>query len=277
VDRFRIQFVGKVRSIMRSCLGTGSRRLRLAAVSATFVTSAGCSTPPPEVAWTAKPRVEWSDITTQPVADLNNSFQVLTSRPTVGLFPANMSVTRVSLESAEDEKPSTEPRLYADPRNEFLQWNTAFDDQMAVSEVFPIDQRDLGGGEADPIQILAAFRALRARIGLIYAVNELSETESEMFGALFDNAEAEPIAAIHAQAVSLESPEEAEKRDKPADLWKTDSRALVRAKFAKLVHACIRELIRKDQPAVIETPTGWVPAGPVRPVEWPPRHLRSKR
>jgi len=221
--------------------------------------------------------VEWSDITTRPVSGLNNSFQVLTTQSTVGLFPANMSVTRVSLEPDEEQEPTSEPRLYADPRNEFLQWNTAFDDQMAVSEVFPIDQRDLGGGEADPVQILAAFRALHARIGLIYAVNELGETESEMFGALFDNAEAEPIAAIHAQAVSVEPSEENEKKDATADLWKTDSRALVRAKFAKLVHACIRKLIRKDQPAVIETPTGWIPAGPVRPVEWPPRHLRSKR
>jgi len=262
---------------MQRCFGNHFKRLLLIAGVATIASSAGCNAPPREVAWTPKPRVEWSDITTRPVAGLNNSYQVLTTQPTLGLFPANMSVTRVSLEAEEEQGPSPEPRLYADPRNEFLQWNTAFDDQMAVSEVFPIDQRDLGGGEADPAQILAAFRALHARVGLIYAVNELSETESEMFGALFDNAAAEPIAAIHAQAISHEPPEENEKKDQPADLWKTDSRALVRAKFAKLVHTCMRELIRKDQPAVIEAPTGWIPAGPVRPVEWPPRHLRPIR
>lgn len=195
----------------------------------------------------------------------------------MGLFPANMSVTRVSLESDEEQEFSTQPRLYADPRNEFLQWNTAFDDQMAVSEVFPIDQRDLGGGEADPNQILAAFRALHARIGLVYAVNELSETESEMFGILYDNDAAEPIAAIHAQAVSVEPPKDENEKGEPTDLWETDSRALVRAKFARQVHACVRELIQKDQPAVVETPTGWTPAGPIRPVEWPPRHPRRPR
>lgn len=262
---------------MQSGLSNQSKRFLLIVGGVAIASSAGCYSPPREVAWTPRPRVEWSAVTTRPVAGLNNSFRVLTTQPTLGLFPANMSVTRVSLETEEEQGPSLEPRLYADPRNEFLQWNTAFDDQMAVSEVFPIDQRDLGGGEADPAQILAAFRALHARIGLIYAVNELSETESEMFGALFDNAAAEPIAAIHAQAVSVKPPEGDENKGGPADLWETDSRALVRAKFAKLVHACLRELIHEDQPAVIETPTGWTPAGPVRPVEWPPRHLSPIR
>ena len=243
-----------------------------AAVTA-LVSSAGCHAPKHEAPWTPKSRVEWSDITTRPVAGLNNEYRILTTQPTMGLFPANMAVTRVSLETEEERGTTPRPKLYADPRNEFLQWNTTFDDQMAVSEVFPIDQRDLGGGEADPIQILAAFRALHARIGMIYAVNELSETESEMFGALFDNASTEPIAVIHAEAVSVEPPKDDANKEEPKSLWETDSRALVRAKFAKLTHACVRELIRKDQPAVIEAPTGWTPAGPVRPVEWPPRHL----
>jgi hypothetical protein len=257
---------------MRSHLGIHPRYFLVIASIAALASSAGCNAPKHEAQWTPKPPVQWSDITTRPVAGLSNEYRILTTQPTMGLFPANMAVTRVSLEADEKQGVTPQPKLYADPRNEFLQWNTTFDDQMAVSEAFPIDQRDLGGGEADPVQILAAFRALHARIGMIYAVNELSETESEMFGALFDNASAEPVAVIHAQAVSVEPPKDEEKKGEPKDLWETDSRALVRAKFAKLTHACVRELIRKDQPAVIEAPTGWTPAGPVRPVEWPPRH-----
>jgi hypothetical protein len=208
---------------------------------------------------------------------MNNEYRVLAPRPTHGLFPANLAVTRVSLETTEDDGESTQPQLFADPRNEFLQWNSALDDQMAVSEVFPIAQRDLGGGEAEPEQILAAFKALDARLALLYAVNELSESETEMFGALFDTTTAEPVAAIHAQAVSVTPPEDDPEREKDdvLDLWETDSRALVRARFEKLVHKCFRELIRGDEPAAVEAPTGWTPAGPTRPAEWPPRHLRT--
>lgn len=238
----------------------------------------GCSAPKKEEpVWTPKPHVEWSQIAASPAAEVRNGYRVTTGGRTKGLFPANMGVTRVSLEPADEDREASGPHLYADPRNEFLQWNTAFDDQMAVSEVFPIAQRDLGGRDADPQQILAAFRGLHARLGLLYAVNELGESETEMFGALYDTQTAEPVAVIHAQAVSVEPSGDAEeKKDKsPPDLWKTDSRALVRSRFAKLVHGCIRELISNDEPALVEAPTGWTPAGPIRPVEWPPRHLRT--
>jgi len=247
------------------------------AIALCFVFS-GCYAPKKEKAvWTPKPHVEWSQIGASAASEVRNGYRVTTGSRTKGLFPANMGVTRVSLEPLEENVDSIEPYLYADPRNEFLQWNTAFDDQMAVSEVFPIAQRDLGGRDADPQQILAAFRGLHARLGLLYAVNELSESETEMFGALYDTQTAQTVGVIHAQAVSVEPPKDAEeKKDKnPPDLWKTDSRALVRSKFAKLVHGCIRDLISSDEPAVVEAPTGWTPAGPIRPVEWPPRHLRT--
>jgi hypothetical protein len=162
--------------------------------------------------------------------------------------------------------------LVRDPRNEFLMWNSAFDDQMAVSEVFPVAPRDLGGAEVDPQQIVAATRALDAGIAMVYAVNELSETETEMFGTLYDTEAAEPIAAFHAQAESITPTEDS---DNAPNLWLVDSKALVRAKFERFAHACVRELILHDQPAPLETPTGWTPAGPIMPVEWPPRRFRT--
>ncbi len=247
-------------------------------IASAVVSLCGCHAPKQEAPlWTAKPRVEWSHLASQPVAEVRNEYRILGGGPTQGLFPANLAVTRVSLETVKEDGDTLQPLLFADPRNEFLQWNSALDDQMAVSEVFPIAQRDLGGREADPAQILAAFRGLHARLGLLYAVNEMSPDETEMFGTLYDTATAEPIAAIHAQAVSVQPPTDEDEKQKAVNLWETDSRALVRAKFARLVHTCVRELIRNDAAPVIETPTGWTPAGPIRPVEWPPRHLRTAR
>ena len=140
-----------------------------------------------DVEWVPKPWVEWKHITDEPVAPLYKEYRVEVLQPTTGLFPANLAVTRVSLEPQEKYPEFAEPRLFADPRNEFLRWNSALDNQMAVSEVFPIDQRDLGGGEAEPPGIVSAFRALHARLGLIYAVNELSATETEREKILSEN------------------------------------------------------------------------------------------
>jgi hypothetical protein len=230
--------------------------------------ASGCAQKPVEV-WEPKPRTEWQHVMTVTGDAPVNDFSVNAAHQTTGLFPANVAVTRVAVE--DNDEGGLEPRLNADPRNEFLQWNSTFDNLMAVSEVFPIDQRDLGGGDATPEQILAAFRGLHARLGLVYAVNEISETESEMFGALYETSSLEPVASFHARAVSIELDEDDKDKDDPYNLWKTDSRALVRAKFAEMVHACMRQLIINDQPADVEAPTGWTPSVPVRPVEWPPR------
>lgn len=224
--------------------------------------------------WTPKPGVHWEDIAGQPVPPLRNEYRILIPQPTKGLFPAAIGVTRVAVEHADDEPLRRGRHLVRDPRNELLRWNSAFDDQMAISEVFPVAQRNLAGGEAEPELILAAKRALNARLSLVYAMNEPSEIESEMIGALYDTESAKLVAAFHAQAVSVLPPEE--ERDKePVDLWESDSKALVRAKFEHLVYACIRDLILHDEPAPIEAPSGWVPVGPIQPVEWPPRLLRS--
>jgi hypothetical protein len=205
-------------------------------------------------------------VVSEPVHPPREGFEIVVAQPTLGLFPANLAVTRVAI--AEDEDRAGDPMLFADPRNEFLQWNRAFDDQMAISEVFPIDQRDLGGGAADPQQILAAFRGLHARLGLIYAVNDTTPSESEMFGVLYDTQAGKPVALIHAHAQSVASSD----RKVQADPWETDSRALVRKKFEKFAYQAIHTLIVSDQPSHTDPPAGWVPAGPIRPVEWPPRH-----
>lgn len=230
----------------------------------------GCasSRPQNEGGWIPKPRVTWSEIAPAPIVPAAQGFKLLTTEPTQGLFPASIGVTRVAF--AENSKVGESHRLclLRDPRNEFLQWNDAFDDQMPVGEVFPIDQRNLAGAEAHPTLILEAFRTLHARIGFVYAVNELSKNETEMIGALYDVASGKPLASIHAHAASVPTPEDDTEAN---DLWETDSRALVRAAFAGHVYQCIRTLIALDQSAAQESPEGWTPEGPIWPVEWPPK------
>ncbi|UCE60010.1 MAG: hypothetical protein JSU63_21525 [Phycisphaerales bacterium] len=243
-------------------------------VGCALVLGGGCCASREAEVWTPTPRVQWADISTRAIPGLYNGYRILLTEPSQGLFPATIAVTRVALELTEREPFFLRRRLTRDPRNEFLAWNTAFDDQMAISEVFPIAERDLGGARVDPPQIIAANRALKSRIAIVYAMNELSETESEMFGVVYNVNAVQPIAVVHAHAESIAPPED--KRE-PVDLFETDSRALVRDKFERLVHSCVRELILQDQPTMIESPEGWMPAGPIQPVEWPPRQFRVGR
>ena len=233
----------------------------------------GCASKPPPV-WVPSPQVHWVDVSLQELPPVNNEYTILLAEPSEGLFPAAIGVTRLAVAPSQDESSTRRLCLVRDPRNEFLMWNTAFDDQMAISEVFPIALRDLGGAQVDAEQVLAANRALHAEIALVYAVNELSETETEMFGVLYDANTAESVAAFHAHAQSIPPSEDA---DEASDMWVTDSKALARAKFEATVYACVRELILSDQPPPIEAPTGWTPEGPTMPVEWPPTQFRTGR
>jgi hypothetical protein len=244
-----------------------------ALVALTFL--GGCNAEKRKEVWIAPPRVDWEHVSTIPVCAVDEGYRILKRDPTSDIFPASIGVTRIAIEVTDERAQTTKPLLLTDPRNEFLQWNRAFDDLMAISEVFPIVNRDLGGYEADPAQIIAATRALHAKLGMVYAVNELSPTQAEMFGVIYDTKTARAIATIHAREES-EPPPEVDPDEDP-DLWKTDARALVRQEFERRVQACMREMIERDVRTTTKVPEGWTPAGPVRPVEWPPRNFRTGR
>ncbi len=220
----------------------------------------------------------------QPVEAPATGYRILVDQPTNGLFPARLSVSRMAFMPADgrargeaafvDAPAPGELCLMRDPRNEFLQWNTAFDDQMAISEVFPIAQRDLGGAATTPERVVAAMDALGSGLGLVYAFNELSEHESEMIGTLYETGTDRALAAFRATAVTVGP---SEKNGNSKDIWDTDSDARVRVEFERLVRACVREMIANDVPSEIETPEGWIPAGPILPVEWPPTGRRTHR
>ena len=126
----------------------------LPAVLAAWVVTVGCATEQ-VTRWTPSPRVQWGDISPGDIGTVDQGYRLLLSERTEGLFPASLGVTRFAFVPSDSIDPFG-PKLVADPQNEFLQWNYAFDDQMAVSEVFPIAQQNLGGANASPDQILRA-------------------------------------------------------------------------------------------------------------------------
>lgn len=231
---------------------------------------AGC-TPEKIVAFQPKAHVTWRHISDQDLESPNGDYRILIDQPSKGLFPADLAISRVAVYDPDHGTVMGEPRLIRNPRNEFLRWNNAFDDQMAISAVFPIAQRDLGGSQATPERVVAAMKALGARLGLVYGVNQISETETEMLGALYEIANNTPIASFHARAKTLARSEIREQDLDDDDPWQVDAAALARDRFERLVYECVRDLVLADEPADVVSPDGWIPAGPIRPVQWPPR------
>lgn len=224
--------------------------------------------------WSPKPLVLWEDICTRPIPQTINTFRIIKTEQTRGLFPASMAVTRIGIDAEQMSDPGVRVRLVTNPRNEFLQWNTALDDQMAISEVFPIRDEDLGGRRITMDLLFDAAVALDAQLGLVYAVNELRQDRTEILGVIYDLESTQALAVIHSQATSLDT-DGTKGKDAPS-LWKTDSSALARAQFDRLLHACIRELIIQDQPPPVVVPAGWPSSFRPQPAVWPPVRKRSR-
>lgn len=216
--------------------------------------------------WEQTPRVEWNQVGGKTNEPKSTGYHVLSPSTTQGIFPANIGVTRVTMEQIDELSPATPPHLVTNPRNESLLWNAAMDDQMAISEVFPVRQRDMGGAPATPENIVSAMHALGASLGLIYAVNEVADNRTEMFGMLYETSTLKPLATFRTEAEEL-APDQVEK---PDEIWRTDSRAIAQRQFEAQLRSCMREMIDRDNPAEVEAPEGWVPENPIRTVVWPP-------
>ncbi len=246
---------------------------KTALVGGVIIGASGCAQKRAEV-WSPRPLVLWEDISTGVVPHTKNAYEIIPASPSHGLFPASMAVTRIGIEIGTEASPGVRSNLLADPRNEFLQWNSTLDDQMAVSEVFPIHDVDLGGRRVSPHLIVDAFQALGARLGLLYGVNELSEHKTEMLAVLYDTETVRPLAVLHADAKS-EYANQAN-ADAGATMWETDSQALARTRFDELLHACIRDLILQDESPPVAVPAGWPPPDPTRGVTWPPTRRQRR-
>lgn len=248
-------------------MNTGSI-IRWVSIFAVALINVSCTCSADKIAVTAKAPLDWYFVSTEPVDPLYNAYQLQIVPPTQGLFPASIGVTRIESEVLDESVDLMRPLIFANPRNEYLKWNSAFDDLMAISEVFPVTQFDMGGENAYIENVLAAFHGLGAKLGLIYAVNEFDDLETEIIGTLYDTESTKPIAHFQAHAVSV-FPEENQK-DEPVNLWKTDSTAIARERFESLVYSCFLELIEHDERTEPNAPPGWKPVGPAKRVKWPP-------
>lgn len=233
----------------------------------------GCAQPKLEV-WTPPPRVTWDFVNEDDLRLMEDGFEVLGPTTSKGRFPASLAVSRVAIRPGEEGESEWVPYIPATPRNENLQWNAAFDDLMAVSEVFPVSQRNLGGGPASPEQIVAACHALNAQLALIFALNPLNEFQTDMIGVLYETDTASPIALFHARESSVPLPEGMPPNE--VDPWTHASEALVRARFENHVFHCVRKMILNDQSEMVDAPNGWTPALPIFPSEWPPTQFHTR-
>ncbi|MFQ5494756.1 MAG: hypothetical protein ACE5EX_05185 [Phycisphaerae bacterium] len=224
--------------------------------------------------WTPEPIVGWNDLSTRSLQHPRNGYRIVADAPTHGIFPTSMAVVRVATLTPHNPRPAAARILYTDPRNEYIQWNSALDDLMAVSEVFPITDVDLGGGRVEPEQILAAFRALGARLGLVYALNEVTDGDAVMIAVLYDTQTQRPLATLHTYAYSLWPIDEKSRSQRPPDRWVVDARARVRARFEELLHDCIHELIQEARPAKSVIQVDYRPTDTPRSFDWPPRQRR---
>lgn len=238
--------------------------------------SSGCATSAParrKEPWIPPPRVDWKQIATTQVAPVENGFRILDDNGTQGRFPCAMSVSRL----APDGNDPSDPRattLPATPHNEFLIWNNMFDNLPAISEAFPIVERNLGEYPTDPALIVSAARAFHAGLSLVYAVNQPREDQFEMLGVVHDTETGKPIAVLHALTTSRPRPQGQHASHDNVDAWEHEARALARTQFKKAAVDCLRELIARDVPQKVDAPEGWKPEGPIAPVVWPPRYFQ---
>ncbi len=230
--------------------------------------STGCAPKAEPVIWIQPPQVAWDDVAAAPVPRVDNRYLIVEEQPSEGRFPCSLAVSRVAV--ADD--PQRTRYVPVTPHNEFLIWNSAFDDQWPISEVFPIAERALGGDHVSSARLVSMAHVFGARLGMLYGFNELTETQCEMIGVVHDAESFAPIAVIHASAESIPRPEDDEDEVKNnVDAWQYEARALVQGKFERLLVDCMRELIARDQPARSDVPEGWIPEQPVYPFDWPRR------
>jgi hypothetical protein len=173
------------------------------------------------------------------------------------------------------EPPASRIILDEEPAHDFLRWNSAFDDVRPVREVFPISWIALDGKAVTAANVVEACRVMTGRMCLLYCQTDVSVSESELRGVLYEAATIRPLATIHARGVYVAAEEEDE--DTAADADEPDPegppltpRLVAEDRFEALVRACMLALVANDEPRPPAPEEGWVPEGPLAPPIWPP-------
>ena len=220
-----------------------------------------------------QPPMHWSDLVTTTAAAVtqaDNGYINLVPQGTQGVFPASVAIARLVVDP-QSSPGQREIIMNMKPANDFLSWNRLFDNLPYISEVFPLNPRDLAEQPARPQRILEAARELTADLCLIYGISDLSATETEIRGVLYWTKTDQPLATIHARAWALDP----EVVPRPPELAKGDQRhcdprVLTVKRFEDLALKAVLDLHGHDHSLPPQTPEGWIPDQPLEPRIWPP-------
>lgn len=232
---------------------------------------AGCSEPEGQVVQTMRPQVHWEHVATVPVEGVDDTFANLVPDGTDGVFPTSIAVARVAVGGQNSEDAAGRVMMDMSPSNDFLSWNGLLDNLRYVSEVFPLRVHDLGEEPPSAARIVSAADELNAGLCLVYGRGDVSETEAEVRGVLYQASTGKALAAVHARVLAP-VPDEIERPPEQVsgDNRHCDARVLAEARFERLVLECVRDLRRGDRAVIIEPPAGWTPDEPLDPRSWPP-------
>jgi len=194
-----------------------------------------------------------------------NTVVAVETQPSIGRFPAGVSVARVKIEESPGGPPGLVIDSLTDP--EALYWNELFDSVGKIREVTVIDPQSVPQRYVTVPQLLASSRRQKCRLCVVYGQNEVAHNVSRVVGALYDADTNELVAVIFAEQIV----DPQEKTPPPADYPKGDERHkdahwLVARRFEQLVRGFVLELIERDREpgapaAPAPRPAGPAPAG----------------
>jgi hypothetical protein len=225
--------------------------------------AAGCSAAKPAVA--TRTVLELNDLGVTAAMPEPNTFAIVEAQPSIGRFPAGVSVARVKLEIPQADSP---PVLLIDTLTdpEALYWNELFDSVGKIREVTVIDPQSVPQRYVTIPQLLASSRRQKCRLCVIYGQNDLAADVSRAIGALYDADTSELIGVIFAEQIVNPKEERSRPPDYPeGDERYMDAHWLTTRKFESLTREFVLDLINRDREpgASAETttqPTATAPA-----------------
>lgn len=210
----------------------------------------------------------WSDLSPGTSVTSDEGYRLLVPQATEGLFPASIAVARV----AQAPYNGGQLVMTMKPEVDFLAWNSVFDDFRGVSEVFPLNEKDLDGGDVSADNLLAASEALKAGLLLLYTESQVRLDRCSLSGVLYDVRSRQALAAIHANSLVTDpiAPDERVARTASANSREErDPRLVAIDAFESHVRDCLRRLMTKDKSKNVGPVEGWIPTYTVEPLIWP--------
>ncbi len=254
-------------------------RIAVAACLAVVLGEAGC-VKKAEIQFVATdPVLQWQDLQLPDDVEVHDGYTLLEEQQTTGLFPTAVAVVRIRADYTDAGPPATMLELNTEPETELLPWNSLLDDQRAISGVFPIKPIALQGEDVTVEHLLKTAEVMKASVCLIYATADLSQTESEVRGAIYDARRLKPLAVLcaHARIENLDealadlpkpAPMEPRYFDAAKDPRYHDAPGMAIYKFEALVRECVIALRKNDTPLENQPTEGWMPQPPPDGVFW---------